>query len=102
MQTQTSADSTEEDTQLRSIADVRHVYADNDGTPHIIAHEDADFALCGRGVVNLHVFGKPATTPERAVQLGAWVNVRDNMCEDCADEFDDAIWGAVEAERGEN
>jgi len=73
------------------IEQVRHVVTDREGM-HLVAHEDANYALCGSGAGGLRKFGDAPESLEDAAQFGAWVNVRDDMCDECAETFNKAVF----------
>lgn len=68
------------------VARVRHVQTDFDGM-HLVAHDDAQYALCGDAAGGLRKFGHPADDPETAAKLATFVNVRDDMCPHCRQVF---------------
>lgn len=84
------------------VADIRHVNDTPDGdvdippdfeaTTHLVAKDDPDTALCGQPVEGLRPAGKSVTSLESAAKLGAWVNVRDDMCPECREAFNERIF----------
>jgi hypothetical protein len=73
------------------VEDIRHVSPDRE-PKHLVVADADDVALCGTLVGGLTTFGDAADTPEEAARLGAWVNVNDDVCNDCADAVNDMLF----------
>lgn len=77
------------------IEEIRHVVTDR-GPMHLVANEEAQYAICGNGSGGLRKFGRKAETMEDAAKLGAWVNAREDMCEECREAFNDALFSEAD------
>lgn len=79
-----------------SIDEIRHVSADSDPGHHLVTKDEPDEGFCGAPCGGLTAFGKPADTIEGAATLGAWVNLNDHVCEECAEVFNQMLFDRVE------
>lgn len=73
------------------VRDIRHVVDDHAPAIHLVTTDEEDVALCGQLTAGLRPFGDDVDTVEEAAKLGAWVNGKDDMCDDCREAFHDAV-----------
>lgn len=74
-----------------AIEEIRHVVPDHDPMHLVEAGETETF--CGDPAGGLRHFGTPSETPAEAARLGAWVNSREDLCDDCRDAFNALLFG---------